>query len=80
MYWVSVIPIKSGGIFIYVNPTFLGLVIVLLAQIVYKTGCSVSAVPWAASDEIHSSTLCNQYQRLNESGVLQNSNFRFEIN
>jgi hypothetical protein len=79
MYWVSVTPIKSGGIIIYVNPTFLGLVIILLVQIVYKTDCRVSAVPRAASDETHSSTLCNQYQRLTESGVLLNSNFIFEI-
>jgi len=66
-------------IIIHVNPTFLGLVIVLLVQIVSKADCSVSAVPWAASDEALSSTLCNQYQRLTESGAFLNSNFRFEI-
>lgn len=77
--WVSDTPIKSGDIIIYVNPTFLGLVIVLLAQIVNKADCGVSAVLWAASDETLSSTLCSQYQHLNESGTFLNSNFRFEI-
>jgi hypothetical protein len=46
---------------------------------IVSTDYSVSAVPWAACDDQHSSAPCNQCQRLYQSGVFLNSNFRFSV-
>jgi hypothetical protein len=45
----------------------------------YKTDCSVQAVPYAAGSETYASTPCNEYKRFNESGVFLNYSFNDKI-